>query len=485
MRTAPLALAAALLAGTAAAQTARTFFLYDDLPTAPWSGFLGPLDGSSLALDLRATDAPAAGVYHARLAFDGSEPWAGVYLQSEPDNWTGPGVDLSGTSLTFRIRANRPAQTVDVKALNDQVLQGLVVGPAWQTVTLPLAGLATDDVWNLLGFVATGITPGLVVDVDEVAVTYARPAEAPTQVQVVGAAQPAWTHELVVGGQPFRVRGIGYDESRSAWYATDVQLAAAHGANTLRQWAPLTSSFALLDAAHAAGLYVVPGYWLPRGDEGLAVDYDDDAFRDAVSRSVANWVACFRDHPAVLAWGLGNEVFANLSPRTEEHLDAFATLLDRLAQEVAALDPHHPTTYAAVGLDPLARVATTSIDVYGVNAYGNTADVLRRYRTEGVALARPLLFLELGPNGWWEEDWASYTHVERALDLGRRWLAVRRAEGLALGACAFAWVDKEEAGFTGWGLVNDDRSARPESALLRLLWTGRLLPQRALAGPPR
>ena len=51
-----------------------------------------------------------------------------------------------------------------------------------------------------------------------------------------------------------------------------------------------------------------------------------------------------------------------------------------------------------------------------------------------------------------------------------------------MGGCAFAWNDKTEAGFTGWGIVADDRSLRPEAILRGLAWTSRFLPAVVLGG---
>jgi endo-1,4-beta-mannosidase len=65
----------------------------------------------------------------------------------------------------------------------------------------------------------------------------------------------------------------------------------------------------------------------------------------------------YRNHPALLAWGLGNEVEGDGTNV------AFWQQLDRLALLVKELDPAHPTFTAAAGMDAHAATANTPFEV--------------------------------------------------------------------------------------------------------------------------
>jgi beta-galactosidase/beta-glucuronidase len=214
----------------------------------------------------------------------------------------------------------------------------------------------------------------------------------------------------------------------------------------------------------------VLGFWLFRGDEGQSVNYGDTRYRQAVKNSVRHWIACFKNHPSVLAWCLGNEVHPNLNPSTTANRINFDSLLGELVQMVHVLDPNHPVTHAAENLVPLDEVLATGVDFYGTNSFKACASVIDDYAA--AAHPRPLAFLEFGCNSWWEEDWANYSDEERAQHYVARAARIERVAGMTLGGCAFAWLDKSEGQHTGWGLVNADRSIRPEYSALSFLWSG-------------
>jgi beta-galactosidase/beta-glucuronidase len=105
------------------------------------------------------------------------------------------------------------------------------------------------------------------------------------------------THRLIRDGQPYFVKGVGGH--------THLAELAAAGGNSIRTWGT-DHLDELLDQAHRHGLTVCVGLWL--GHERHGFDYQDlssvvdqlDTCRKAVHR--------YKDHPAVLMWGIGNEM---------------------------------------------------------------------------------------------------------------------------------------------------------------------------------
>ena len=114
-------------------------------------------------------------------------------------------------------------------------------------------------------------------------------------VEVVLRADGSW--QLERGGAPFFVKGAGGDGSMEA-------LAAA-GGNALRTWSS-DRGRAVLDSAQAHGLVVMMGLWM--GHERHGFNYSDDWARQDQLERFRKVVRELKDHPALLMWGVGNEV---------------------------------------------------------------------------------------------------------------------------------------------------------------------------------
>ena len=134
--------------------------------------------------------------------------------------------------------------------------------------------------------------------------------------------------QLLRGGEPYFIRGAGGDGSLE-------QLAAA-GANSVRTWGA-DDIDARLDAAHALGLSVTVGIWL--GHERHGFDYNDKTQVHEQLERARQTVLRYKDHPAVLLWGIGNEMEGFGSGDNP----AIWTAVNDIAAMVKKLDPFHPT----------------------------------------------------------------------------------------------------------------------------------------------
>jgi len=471
----------------------RNFYLFDDMASYPWSGFMGSSSGQSLELNQRDENNPQEGVYCSSIHAEGWESWAGIYIQSQDSNWSGPGADFSGcTRLVFSYRGQPAGEEVEIKAFNDQWAGMVTLSNTWQTMEIPLSGLNVDNIYNILAFVVLG-TWEKTVDIDEIYLVFDRPIETPSEVAVTGQGPPVWNYSLTVDGQDYFIRGAGYNAS---WPSTrnhdDFALMAENKINTIRLWGQGDVTPAVLDSASSAGLMACLSYWLPRGDEGPNdAPYTDLVFRSAVKRSVRNFATFYQEHPSILIWILGNEVFHNLNPGTEANRLALANLLDELAIELHVQDPHHPVTYASVTDTAIKYLEDTSLDLFGSNAFAALFDMLDSYRIG--ESAKPLILLEYGCDGWWETPWEDYSNLERAEDYGARTIRLFEERGLTLGGCAFAWIDKTEGllkadqqllavapstggnSYTGWGLVDEDLTPRPQLRAVNVVYQSEVI----------
>ena len=273
--------------------------------------------------------------------------------------------------------------------------------------------------------------------------------------------------QLLRGGQPFFIKGAGGDASLE-------ELAAA-GANSVRTWG-VDGVDKILDEAHALGLTVTVGIWL--GHERHGFDYSDEDQVRAQLEVAREAVLRYKDHPALLLWGVGNEM--------EGYEDGSNPLVWKAVNDVAAmikeLDPNHPTmaVTAFVHGERIEYVHRRSpaIDIHGVNAYGGAQVVPEQLRAGGAT--KPFVLTEFGPLGPWEmpkTEWgAPYegTSTEKA-DFYRESYekAIAAAPGLALGSYAFLWGHKMEATATWFGMFLDDGSPTAAVDVMTEIWSGK------------
>ena len=272
--------------------------------------------------------------------------------------------------------------------------------------------------------------------------------------------------ELLRGGEPYFIRGAGGTGSLA-------QLAAA-GANSVRTWGA-DDIDALLDEAHALGLSVTIGIWL--GHERHGFDYGDPAQVEEQLQRARATVLRYRNHPALLLWGIGNEMEgfgAGDDPRIWTAVNAIAAM-------VKELDPLHPTmtVTADIGGERVKSVRDLcpAIDIHGINSYGGAPSLAGRYRAAGGT--KPYILTEFGPIGPWEAGKTAWgapveqTSTEKAAFYRHAYeQAVLAAPGLALGAYAFNWGFKMEGTSTWFGMFLEDGARLGAVDAMTELWSG-------------
>ena len=140
----------------------------------------------------------------------------------------------------------------------------------------------------------------------------------PVPVRVVESPTGQW--QLLRAGRPYFIQGAGGNGPRD--------MLAAAGANTFRTWGVGPDLGQQLDLAQRLGLTVVVGHWLGHPRHGF--DYEDpEALAEQAAR-VRRDVLAYKDHPAVLLWGVGNEMegFAEGdNPAVWSHVQALAAMI--------------------------------------------------------------------------------------------------------------------------------------------------------------
>lgn len=273
--------------------------------------------------------------------------------------------------------------------------------------------------------------------------------------------------QLMRGGEPYYVKGAGGSSA-------SLEGLAAAGANSNRTWGVGDKTRARLDEAHRNGLTVAVGIWLEH-ERLEKLDYSNADQVEEQAQQVLGHVEALKDHPAVLVWGIGNEMEADGSKV------AIWKHIEDVARRVKQLDPNHPTMTVIAEAAELKIQSIhkhcPSIDIIGINAYGGAATLPERYRTVGGS--KPYIVTEFGPIGTWELPRNSFGAVEepstsRKIEMYRSSYSASVADSeLCLGSYAFLWGNKQEATTTWFGMLLPDGKRLGTADIMSELWSGK------------
>ena len=183
----------------------------------------------------------------------------------------------------------------------------------------------------------------------------------------------------------------------------------------------------------------------------------------------------YRRHPALLMWGLGNEMEGS-----GDNPEIWRTV-NEIARVAKSEDPDHPTmtVIAEAGGRKIPQFMSLcpDVDVLGINSYAGLPTLPRRLADAG--LDRPYVITEFGPPGPWEvrkTGWGAPvepTSTEKAriyLDEYSHSIAAQR--GRCLGSYAFFWGHKQEATATWFGMFLPSGERLGAVDAMTFVWTG-------------
>lgn len=271
--------------------------------------------------------------------------------------------------------------------------------------------------------------------------------------------------QLLKNGQPYYVKGAGG--------TVQLDLLVECGGNTIRTWG-IDDAQRILDEAHSKGLMVMLGMWVQHERHGF--DYDNNL---AVQKQVQHFksvVDRYKNHPALLMWGIGNEVDLFYSNTKVWHS------IQAIAKYIHETDPNHPTCTVTAGLDSMevqhVLEKAPDIDIYGVNTYGDIAGVPKNIGRFG--WTGPYMITEWGPNGHWESPVTPWnaaieqTSREKADVYWERYVKYIKADSQhCIGSYVFLWGQKQEYTLTWYGLFTKDNKQTEAIDNLYKLWNGK------------
>jgi hypothetical protein len=274
--------------------------------------------------------------------------------------------------------------------------------------------------------------------------------------------------QLLVNSQPFFIKGAG-----GSLYMDKL---AKAGGNSIRTW---DSEPQALDEAYAKGLNVLFGLAIGLPREGF--NYSDQTAVTEQFEEIRQTVLKFKDHPALLMWGVGNEVDGYASDE-----DRVFKETNRIAEMIKQIDGNHPviTVVAGTGLEEeghqkLAEIKRycPALDAVGINIYGKIKQIPRNAKVQG--WDKPYIITEFGPRGWWEVNQTSWglPIEETSTEKGKFYLEAYRYtienNPACLGSYVFYWGDKQEKTHTWFGLFLPDGSPTSVVDTMSLAWTGK------------
>ena len=253
-------------------------------------------------------------------------------------------------------------------------------------------------------------------------------------------------------GKPFIVKGVmGHSH---------VAELASIGGNTMCVWDTASLQQVLEDAAKN-NVNVIAGLDLPTGE--LTSWYKDG---EKVAKTYADYkklVNKYKNHTALLAWALGNELIMPVSPNSSHFFKGYNRFLNMIHEQ----DPSHPVTTTIINYQKEnilnIRWKLRGIDFISINTYNKLKDIRWELRRLEWFWDGPYLVSEWCPNGGWEAQttvWGApieNTSTKKAEQYSYFFKAyMPTSEPRFLGSLAFYWGSRHEYTPTWYSVYNEN-----------------------------
>jgi hypothetical protein len=283
-------------------------------------------------------------------------------------------------------------------------------------------------------------------------------------------------YRMYVNGEPYYMKGAGFG-------GRDPSSVARHGGNTIRTWRTgdeFLSGNEIMDAAHDNGLMVVLGLDVARERHGF--DYDDEQAVKNQLEKLKREVLKYKDHPALLAWGIGNEL--NLRYTNNKVWDA----VNEISEMIKEIDPNHLTTTMLAGAAPdvvnAVAARCSSLDFISLQLYGSINKLPGYLAATDYQGAYALT--EWGVTGHWEVPQTTWkrpieenSHI-KAMKYKERYLNYIAADSArCIGSFVFLWGQKQERTPTWYGMFLETGEKTESVDVMQYVWTGKWPENRA------
>jgi len=276
--------------------------------------------------------------------------------------------------------------------------------------------------------------------------------------------------ELKVNNKPFYIKGAGLEFG-------NIAAVAKHNGNSFRTWRTENgerSGKEVLDEAYQNGIMVTMGIEVARERHGF--DYNDTvAVKEQLDR-IKKEVLDLKDHPALLIWGIGNEL--NLRYTNPKVWDA----VNEISKMIHEVDPNHLTTTSLAGISEneitLIKERCPDLDILSLQMYGdlpNLPKLVREFGWEGAYMVT-----EWGATGHWEvpkTTWGAPIEENSTLKASnylKRYKGGIEADSLqCIGSYVFLWGNKQERTPTWYGIFLEDGKETESVDIMHHIWNNK------------
>lgn len=281
-------------------------------------------------------------------------------------------------------------------------------------------------------------------------------------------------YELRVNDEPFYIKGAGLEFG-------NISLVAKHNGNSFRTWRTENgrqSGKEVLDEAQKYGLKVLMGIEVARERHGF--DYNDTLAVKKQLERIKKEVLELKDHPALLMWGIGNEL--NLRYTNPKVWDA----VNEISEMIHEVDTNHLTTTSLAGISKqevdYIHERASDLDLLSFQIYGKLAELPKMVKESGWKGA--YMVTEWGPAGHWEvprTDWGVPIEENSTLKAAgylKRYKAAIEADSLnCVGSYVFLWGQKQERTPTWYGLFLENGFETESVDVMHYLWNNNTWPK--------
>lgn len=290
--------------------------------------------------------------------------------------------------------------------------------------------------------------------------------EKPAKVELI---KKEGQYQLLKDGEIFFIKGAGLEYG-------NMESLKKHGGNSFRTWRVNNgqkSGKEVLDEAQRLGLMVCMGIEIERERHGF--DYDDPKAVQEQFDSVKSEVMELKNHPALLMWGIGNE----LNLRYENK--GVWTAVNDISKMIHEYDGNHPTTtmLAGAGKDEIESVLeyAPDLDLISFQMYGDIVNLPKYLMDANYKGA--YIVSEWGATGHWEVEQTSWDRPiennssEKAKDYLYRYENVIASDpSQCIGSFVFLWGQKQERTPTWYGVFLENGNETEAVHVMHYVWNG-------------
>lgn len=274
---------------------------------------------------------------------------------------------------------------------------------------------------------------------------------------------------LMRNGKPYYM----YGGAAQASYLEELKEA---GANTARIYDTINLS-ATLDKAESLGLAVVVDIPMPKFNNAV-IYYEDETLFNRLKNNVIRVVKKHKDHPALLYWNLGNELYYPYFYKRTAFFDQFNILIDLIKK----IDPNHPVSTVTIGANKLRVLSikrkSPQLDFISFNSFGTLTHFAKKLQPLSPIWDGPHVITEWGINGPWEAKLTQWnapieeTSTKKAEQIRERYhnYIVPLKSNNSFGSFVFYWGQKNELTPSWYSLFSPNRKKTQSVFELMKIW---------------